>query len=164
MARNTGLLFVLAVVSIVGIRCDLPFGDPGPIPDIGVRLSPGGAVEAAYRPCSRTFARVTEIDAFRTHGKIGRSDDDLLWRAQAEPPVVVSDFLLGAEIEGFRTEQSLVSLPATSVIALDLTSSDGSTASVVFELSELRMSDYLVIGNKKAYVSEESFNQLSHCR
>ena len=156
---------MVAVVSVISAGCNLPFGDPAPIPDLGVRLSSNGAVEAAFRPCSIGPLSVAEISLFRFGGKVGRSNDQLLWRVRAEPPVIVEDFVLAADLDGFRTETNLASLPPKADLILELKAGRyGYTTSVGFSLAELKTNDYLVAGAKKGYVSPEKFNQRSHCR
>jgi hypothetical protein len=136
--------------------------EPANVPDLGVRLAADGGIQAAYRPCSPAFAQVAEVSLYKSVGKIGREDDEVLWRLSASPPAAVHDLEVGRLIPGFRTTVPLGPLPDSGLV-LVLRSSDGSSTTVAFSLSDLRRNDYLVITTKKSYVTEDSFNRLSHC-
>jgi hypothetical protein len=129
-------------------------GDPGPFPEIAVRLASSGAgLQVIYMPCY-PLQPVKEITLYRTNDSAKTQDDEVLWRVSAAIPTRVTDFTAGIAPEGFTTDVPLAALPTRpGRLALDIQRAE-QPGWLSFELQDLEEERFRVAGGKMLSMDE----------
>ena len=153
------LLPMTLAISVCG--CFLP-SDPLPPPRLGVKIGNTGQIEAAYRPCGDSSGRLTAARLYAAGGRVGRGDDELLWEIANRSASSPTNFTVGSQPDGFETIKAIVGVPIGDDLILESDTDSKKPGDIVaFELSDLRLDEYLLSGSM--YLSVVEFHRLEHC-
>jgi hypothetical protein len=159
MTATRTFVFIL-LAHVLASACILP-SDPGPPEELGLSISADGVI-AYYNPCA-VDRLVTDVTLFSSGGKVGRTDDTVIWSLHATTPILLVSVVLGSSPVGFATTVPLKSLPTVGSFVLEVARpAKTQKPAVAFQLEELRAGSVLLTGGR--YMATDAYLRSNSCK